>query len=359
MSFASILTLAASLAVLPRVARADDGAILSAIKGDVKVRQPSAKAYEAAKAGIPLVEGARLKTEEGGEARVQYPDGSVAEIKSKSEVLIHVSANPEQRPSGVALFFGRVWSKVAKSASGTTKYEVESANAVAGVRGTEFDVGVGMDGSVRVMVDDGEVAVEGDEGGKASVKKGSAVESEQGKLGKVGKRPEDPNWDGWFTECARRMEKTGLKVAKSLDGRLNRRKQQVEKLVKEQRQLRQKIEKLEARKKQGDEVDGELRSSLAELTRVTARLESMKARLEGAFSMFQRWGQEADRGMMGGDSGAMKGMASNIQKIAADYADMIEEGTDTSEEGMNEMMHDMQKGKSDRPKQNAGDELFH
>jgi hypothetical protein len=58
------------------------------------------------------------------------------------------------------------------------------------------------------------------------------------------------------------------------------------------------------------------------------------------------------------DAGAMKGMATNIQKIAADFADMIEEGTDTSEEGMDEMMQDMRKGKSDRPKQNAADELF-
>ena len=346
-----------SIAITPWAAFAEDGAILATIKGEVKVKAPSVKAYEAAKAGTKLVDGTRLKTEADGEARIQYADGSIAEVKPKSEILVHVSANTEQRPSGVALFLGRVWSKVAKSASGTTKYEVESANAVAGVRGTEFDVGVGMDGSVRVVVAEGEVAVEGDEGGRASVSGGNAVETEQGKLGKVAKKPEDPNWDGWFSTCARRMEKTGMKVAKSLDGRLNRRKAQVEKLVKQQKQLRQKIEKLEKQKKQGDDVDAELKSSLAEMERVTARLESMSARLQGAFTLFQRWGEEADRGTMA-DAGAMKGMATNIQKIAADFADMIEEGTDTSEEGMDEMMQDMRKGKSDRPKQNAADELF-
>ncbi len=328
-------------------------AVLASAKGDVKVRAAGASAYAAAAPGAKLASGARVKTEAGGEAKLEYPGGIVVDVKPGSELIVRVGAGG--KPSGATLFLGRVWSKVAKGAGGDTKFEVESANAVAGVRGTEFEVGVGLDGSTRVRVSEGEVGVASEDDPAVGVKSGKEVESQDGKLGRLRSADADPDWDGWFGKSAARMEKAGLKVAQSLDGRLNRRKAQVDKLVAEQKKLRQQIVRLEAAGKRGEDVDAELKRTHAQMEKVTARLESMLARLQGAFGLFATWSNRAKGLPDGAQIGAM---AKDVEKIAADYADMIEEGTDQSQEGMDEMMDDMRKGKSDKPKQNAADELF-
>lgn len=333
---------------------AEASVLLERSSGDVRVRAPGGKDYIKVEAGAQIKDGARLRTDADGSARLKYTDGSLLEIKPQSELIVR--AAQAERPSGVVLFIGRVWAKIARSVAGETSFEVQSANAVAGVRGTEFEVGVGLDGSARVLVSEGEVKVAG-ESREESVRGGQAIESDQDRLGHVGKAPADPNWEGWFAERARRMEKAGLKVAKALDGRLNRRRAQVERLIGEQKTLRQRIESLESKKKKGADVEGELQDTLSKLERITERLEDMKSRLEGSFGLFERWGAIAAKGDLK-DARAIGALAGNIQKIAADFADMIEEGTDQSPEGMEEMMDDMQKGKRDRPKDSAADELF-
>jgi len=320
--------------------------------GDVKVKPPGPKgAYGAAAAGAKIANGSRVKTEATATAKLTYPDGSVVDVKSGSELIVRVVTG---RPSGVTLFAGRVWSKVAKGAGGDTKFEVESANAVAGVRGTEFEVGVGIDGSTRVRVTEGEVAVGGEDDRPVPVSAGKEIESEDGRMGKARPAPEDPDWDGWFTRSAQRMEKTGLKVAKSLDGRLNRRKAQVQRLLAQIKTLKQAVIKLEAQKKRGEDVGTELEKKFSELEKVTARMEGMKERLEGAFGVFDRW----KSGVPGPDADKIAGMSKAIEKVAADFADMVEEGTDQSQESMDEMMDDGRRGKSDKPKDSAADELF-
>jgi exonuclease VII small subunit len=351
-SLALALIVTSSLA--PSLARAEGAVTLAAVSGDVRVRPPQSKDYLEAKRGARLEDGARIKTGADGVAELQYDDGSKAVVRIDSEIIVRPKSG--ERPSGLVLMLGRVWAKIAKSSGGDRSFEVQSANAVAGVRGTDFEVGVGLDGSARVVVSSGEVEVEGEEQ-RVSVKGGHQVETEQNKLGKVAPQKGDPGWDTWFSTCAKRMESQGLAVAKSLDGRLNRRKGQVEKLVAQQKDLRRQIERLEAQRKRGDDVDDKLETKLAELARVTARLEDMKARLQGAFGLFARWGEACAAGTMP-NSKQIGAMASDVAKVAADFADMIEEGTDQSEEGMDELMDDMRKGKTGKPKDSAADELF-
>jgi hypothetical protein len=345
------------LAFAPRLAIAEGTATLASISGDVRVRAPQSKDYVRADKGASLTDGTRVKTEQGASATIQYPDGTSAEVKAQSEVIIRI-AQPGARPNGVVLFLGRVWAKVAKSSGGANSFEVQSANAVAGVRGTEFETGVALDGSARVVVQKGEVNVVSDEDRSVPVRGGQEVETEQTKLGNPLTRKGDPDWDGWFTKCAKRMEQQGLEVAQSLDGRLNKRKEKVQRLIAEQKALRQKIEKLEAEKKRGADVDLELEKALEELGRVTARLQDMKSRLEGAFGLFEKWGAVAAKGDLP-NSKQIGAMSQSMAKIAADFADMIEEGTDQSQEGMEETMDDLRKGKTGKPKKgSAADELF-
>ena len=333
--------------------------VLEELKGEVSTRAPGNKKYVLAKQGTEYVTGTRLKTASGAWAKLKYSDGTIAEIKSDSEIVVKASKKPREKPNGVVLFFGRVWSKVTKSKNGDTAFEVRSANAVAGVRGTEFETGVASDGTVMVRVSEGRVAVSGEDPEKASdVDAGTSIQSDnQGGLGAVSKSDPKFDWNTFFVQHAKNMENRGLKVAKALDGRLNRRKAKLERLVKQQRQLRKQIEGLVAKRKRGASVDKELQQTTAKLERVTARLEDMKARLEGAFGLFESWGRAAKGGSIK-DGAAISGMAKNIAKIAADFADMIEEGTDLSEEGMDELMDDMSKGKRSGPGSSAADELF-
>jgi hypothetical protein len=57
------------------------------------------------------------------------------------------------------LFLGRLWAKVTSVIQGDQKFQVETENAVAGVRGTTFRVDANADRSVLVRVYDGSVAV--------------------------------------------------------------------------------------------------------------------------------------------------------------------------------------------------------
>jgi hypothetical protein len=59
------------------------------------------------------------------------------------------------------LLVGDMWAKVAKAVGGESRFEVQTANAVAGVRGTTFRVDAREDRSVVVKVYAGTVAVAG------------------------------------------------------------------------------------------------------------------------------------------------------------------------------------------------------
>ncbi len=350
------LVLPIFFAVCLQEAAAEEAAIrLAAAQGTVETRDGASESYRRIKAGEVIASGARLRTGADSSATLRFADGTESRLRANTE--ISVRARDEDR-SSIALFFGRLWSKVVKRTGGGSSYEVRSANAAAGVRGTEFEVGVALDGSTRVIVKEGEVAVGDGEARPKPALGGQMVEaSGRGRLGKVERAPENPDWDGWFSARAKEMEARGLEVAKSLSGRLNKRKSQLERLVGQQRSLRAEIVALEKQKKQGKDVGRRLERKLEELERVTMRLDSMQQRLQGAFALFERWGGAAKGGRLA-EGDAISKLALDVQKIAADFADMIEEGTDLSIEGMDEMMDDMKNGKGMEPGDSAADELF-
>lgn len=347
------------LALLPGRADAAGSVTLISASGAVSVRSPGSKRYSPASAGSKIADRSRLKTGGDGKATLRFDDGSTAEVRPKSEIMVLAKRRGGDQPNGATLFFGRIWSKVAKAVGGETAFEVRSANAVAGVRGTQFEVGVADDGSARVIVREGAVAVEGDGGKPVNVGRGFEIESShRGRLTRRKRAKRDPDWEGWFSRRAKKLERQGVEVAQDLDGRLSRRWRQVEKLVRRQRVLREAIQRLERQAKAGADVQADLEQKLAELERVTERLVSMRERLEAAFAMFERWGAMAERGEMK-HAEKIGGICGNVARIAADFADMIEEGTDMSEESMNEMMEDMKNGPTlENKDKSAADELF-
>ncbi len=344
---------------MERLARAEGTVAATEVQGAVSVRKPSAERFVRVRVGDRIVDGSRLRTEEDGKVVLQFPDGTTSRISPDSEIVLRLSSRSSTKPSGVILFFGRLWTSVVRSVSGETTFEVQGANAVAGVRGTQFEVGVADDGAVRVVVSEGLVAVQGDVTSETvNIAPGFEIESDsQGKLLERRKVPKTLEWDDWFGRRARALQERGQMVAEDLHGRLSRRRKQVERLVGQQRRLRQQIERLENRRQAGEDVKAQLQDKLRQLERVTQRLEDMQARLQAAFGMFRMWGRKAGSGRLK-NGRQIRLLAEDVKRVEKGFADLFEEGTDQSEESLDEMMDDMQQGPTLKPKKKASDELF-
>lgn len=111
--------------------------------------------------GAHVFEGDTVETDPGGRLQVSFKDGSAIRVGPSSKLLLKSAYFGEKGEKNVSakLFFGRVWSKVSGLVGGESKFEVETDNAVAGVRGTTFRVDASRDRSVLVRVYAGAVAM--------------------------------------------------------------------------------------------------------------------------------------------------------------------------------------------------------
>lgn len=155
----------------------------------------------------PLARGAKVlpgqTIETGATSRIELrlPDESLVRLgpSSKLELKeVHFDGAGERRFSA-KLAFGRIWSKVTQTLGGEAKFEVETDNAVAGVRGTTFRVNANRDRSVLVRVYAGAVAMA----------PGRALASTPGRRGRPGRvqvaGPRQVTRDEWEVLVGRMM----------------------------------------------------------------------------------------------------------------------------------------------------------
>jgi len=112
--------------------------------------------------GISVAEGDFISTAEESRLELKFADQSVLRIGPKAKVALtaaHFGQGPSKRKMTARLFFGNLWAKVTSAISGDQKFQIETENAVAGVRGTTFRVDMRADKSVLVRVYAGAVAV--------------------------------------------------------------------------------------------------------------------------------------------------------------------------------------------------------
>lgn len=256
----------------------DPTVVVVRAEGDVRARAPKDKVYAPVASGASLASGSRLRVGEGAGAQVRFADGTSTTIFGGSEILLHATRESEKRPNAVILFFGRAWSEVLKAAGGETRFEVRSANAVAGVRGTRFEVGVASDGSTRVLVREGIVAVAGDDPSArapAMVGGGSEIETtHEGRLLEKKGISEDANWDKWFADRAEAMSKNALKIVRHLDERLEKKRAELKGLL----------------------------ASRAEhpTAEIDARIDQLEREMRGPFGTMARWRVLAEKGALEG-----------------------------------------------------------
>lgn len=164
--FAVVVSLAAACAVWLARAGAARGAppvvagTVTFLAGEA-TRSAGGKAAPLA-VGSPLSRGDVIETRRRTRLELRLADGSVLRLGPLSRVVLDEAAfgaTPDDRRVSARLVVGAVWANVAKAVGGESRFEVTTAHAVAGVRGTTFRVDAARDASVVVKVYSGTVAV--------------------------------------------------------------------------------------------------------------------------------------------------------------------------------------------------------
>jgi ferric-dicitrate binding protein FerR (iron transport regulator) len=150
----------AALVMAPRLAAEGKTAQVSALEGSATKAHGGASA--SLKVGAPLAQGDTVETADDSRLELKFSDASVLRMGSKAKLQLteaHFGGGPAKRKMTAKLFFGNLWAKVTSVIQGEQKFQVETENAVAGVRGTTFRVDAHTDKSVLVRVYAGSVAV--------------------------------------------------------------------------------------------------------------------------------------------------------------------------------------------------------
>lgn len=196
------LALALGVAAFPlsRLSAEAPAAKVSLLDG--KAKKTTAKGAEAPLAvGHAVGEGDTLSTGQDARLELKFADQSVLRIGPSAKLQLtgaHFGQGPEKRKMTAKLFFGNIWAKVTSIVSGDQKFQVETENAVAGVRGTTFRVDAREDKSVLVRVYAGAVAVAKNVPLYATGKAGEARREVAG--------PEEVSRDKWEALVGRQMQ---------------------------------------------------------------------------------------------------------------------------------------------------------
>jgi hypothetical protein len=127
------------------------------VSGDVAYRHLQGE-WEELDVGMVLVAGDIVKTGMSSEATL-VDDGTEVFILENSTFTVSEKYVDEKRKPGFMLFLGRMKFKLARARKEEPEIQTQTVNLT--IRGTEFEVGSGYDGSTLVMIDDGMVAVKG------------------------------------------------------------------------------------------------------------------------------------------------------------------------------------------------------
>lgn len=173
------------------------------IKGPVNVTRSDGREIKASE-GLSIFPGDQVVTGKGGMVWFSFQQGNQFKLSEESQVSIDELSGRDSEDSQpvLRLALGYLWSRIQKFTGGTRRTVLHTPTAVIGVRGTEFDSVVSLDGTSVVAVDEGSVEVEAEEE-KAILDQGKMTQME------VGVKPSAPvqatpkekrDWQAWRRE---------------------------------------------------------------------------------------------------------------------------------------------------------------
>jgi len=123
--------------------------------------------------------GDKIRTGQDGHVNLDFTSRADVSVNALSQFEIG-SSNAGGEIDQFVLSSGAAWLKIEKSGTARSSFSVRTPTAVAGVRGTEFDVEVAESGDSDINVMDGEVDVS-NEYGASIAKKGEGLRVRKGK----------------------------------------------------------------------------------------------------------------------------------------------------------------------------------
>ncbi len=133
--------------------------------GTVLIKNSVEKKFSKIHTSTLLMHGYMIKTRERSMATIEFNNGDILELYPNSIITLDYRKFRNEMRSRIMLRIGRIWTKAKKrldddnELSRFSNLEVYTLSAIAGVRGTAFHVIQGVDGSVRIDVDEGIVEV--------------------------------------------------------------------------------------------------------------------------------------------------------------------------------------------------------
>lgn len=158
-----VLALVAGLHPSVEAATSSVGSV-SYVEGQVLRARAKSQSFNRLKRGAKLYEGDVLKTKAKSKFEARLKDGSMLRLGADTQLQLRTLSFDRSEPRRkkkvrAKLFFGRVWASVTSLFGSESSFEVETPNAVAGVRGTQFTATATEGGDTTVRVYSGKVLV--------------------------------------------------------------------------------------------------------------------------------------------------------------------------------------------------------
>lgn len=332
------------------------------ISGNVWTQTPGEEEVQA-RAGSTMVPGTLIRTGADGKAEVIFEDGSTVIIRSNTSLKLS-GIKRQRKKTSILIFFGRIWNKVSRAMGDRAAYEVNTPVLVAGVRGTVFETAVGDDGSVRIRVTDGTVAVAGDSRAyDQALKPGQEVEAGIEGIERSGAADEDVDWEKWNAQKREHLRKQGRTIVDNVKERILFRKEKLEALRVRQKEIESQRKAAISRARTGDsEAIEEIRRYNEALVRIADEIADLGDAAGSQFGMVDHFSELAmDPRFKMIDGKYVVAEVERMQRIEAMFDEMIAEGTDISMEAMEKMLQEMsdgQKGSLKFPKGSSAEDLW-
>jgi len=137
-------------------------AVLANVTGVVEVQAAPDVAWQPVTTGGHVEAGDRIRTGESSGVTLSFLDGSTASLGSETEIAISELSSQRDGQRTMTVLYQRVGqtrNRVESKSAPGSRFQIETASAVAVAQGTEFMVDVGADDTTHVTVMDGMVTV--------------------------------------------------------------------------------------------------------------------------------------------------------------------------------------------------------
>lgn len=132
------------------------------VQGEVRRQVLANSPWTALTLGAFVQAGERIMTMKDARLELQLPDKSIIRFDEDSDVsLVKAEYDPAQSKRNVrfSLVLGKTWANIQEVFGSSKGVQVETENAIVGVRGTVFRMNVAVDRSAMIRVYHGKVAV--------------------------------------------------------------------------------------------------------------------------------------------------------------------------------------------------------